>query len=129
MNELLYEAGASMARLKRDEGLAFQRLAHDFDTLAVPSVEAARAAHVMRSVWTALIRDLASGENGYPTALKVELIGIGISMMREAEGVLEGNAAAAPRLAELCRILSAGLLHQTAPVPSTAEDALRGGPT
>ena len=110
MNELRYETGASMARLRRDEGTAFRRLATDLEGARVPSIEATRAAHNVRRVWSALILDLGSADNGYPTELKAELIGIGIAMVRDAEAVLEGDGEAAARLAYLCRTLSDGLL-------------------
>ena len=118
MNDLKYETGASMSRLKRDEGLAFRRLADTLDGIAVPSVEATRSAHTVRRVWTALIADLGSEGNAYPTPLKVELIGIGIAMIRDAEAILDGEAEAAPRLATLCRTLSEGLLRQPSKVAS-----------
>ena len=112
MNALPYETGASMARLKRDEGMAFQRLAEMLREAAVPSVEATRAAHTLRRVWTALILDLGSETNGYPASLRVELVGIGLSMIRDAEALLDGDAEAAVRLVELCETMSAGLLAQ-----------------
>lgn len=123
MSTLPYETGASMARLRRDEGVAFARLGEALDGAAVPSVRATRAAHTLRRVWSALIADLGSQANGLPPDLRARLIGIGLATIRDTDALLSGEREAAGRLAETCRTLSRGLLAPPAPVPTRVTEA------
>ena len=109
MTPLMFEAGASMAGARRDEALAFERLAGMLEGVRVPSTEATRAAHNVRRIWSALVVDLGGPDNSYPPALKAELIGIGIAMIRDAEALLDGEPAAATRMAEVSRMFAGGL--------------------
>lgn len=56
------------------------------------SRDAIEAIYMTRSLWSILVEDLASAENGLPEVLRAELISIGLWIMREAEAIRLGKS-------------------------------------
>jgi flagellar biosynthesis activator protein FlaF len=50
------------------------------------------ALNFLRQLWTIIIEDLASAQNGLPPMLRAQIISIGLSILRQAEDIrLERN--------------------------------------
>lgn len=73
------------------------------------SREAVEALMFMNRVWTALMEDLASPDNGLPKDLRANLISIGLWLMREAEEVRHGRSDNFDGLIEVSQIIRDGI--------------------
>ena len=73
------------------------------------SQEAVEAIHFANRVWTTLLQDLGSPENGLPKELRANLISIGLWILREAEEVRQGRAESFDGLIEVSQIIRDGI--------------------
>lgn len=73
------------------------------------SMEAIEALHFLNRVWTSLLEDLGSPENGLPRELRANLISIGLWLLREAEDVRQGRSDNFDGLIEVSQIIRDGI--------------------
>jgi flagellar protein FlaF len=73
------------------------------------SMEAIEALHFLNRVWTSLLEDLGSPENGLPKELRANLISIGLWLLREAEDVRQGRSDNFDGLIEVSQIIRDGI--------------------
>jgi flagellar biosynthesis activator protein FlaF len=108
-NEILQESGSEARRQERE---AFDRiisLLRSAQRKGVGSVEAAQAIFRLRQLWSVLVEDLSSLDNGLPDATKASLISIGIWMMKEAEKVSNGHTEGFETIIAINSIIRDGL--------------------
>jgi flagellar biosynthesis activator protein FlaF len=73
------------------------------------SLEAVEALLFLRRLWSALMEDLVSPENGLPQALRASLISIGLWVMKEADQIRLEQSENFDGLIEINAILRDGL--------------------
>ena len=73
------------------------------------SRESIEALFFLRRLWTALIEDLASPENGLPESLRADLISVGLWIMKEADLIRGEKSRNFSGISEICAIIRDGL--------------------
>ena len=73
------------------------------------SREAMVALNFLRELWTILISDLASPQNGLPPVLRGQLISVGLSIMRQADDIRLERHQDFAELIEISRLIMEGL--------------------
>jgi flagellar protein FlaF len=73
------------------------------------SREGIRALYQLRTLWTVFLDDLTGAENGLPTALRAQLISIGIWILKEVERLRGGRVTDLAPLIEINQIIRDGL--------------------
>jgi len=73
------------------------------------SHESARAIAFVQQLWSVLIDDLISEDNGLPEALRAELTSIGLWIMREADLISQGKSENFAALVDINTIIRDGL--------------------
>ncbi|APF38455.1 Flagellar biosynthesis regulator FlaF [Chelatococcus sambhunathii] len=99
------------------EGRARERMAFDHaielmqaaEAKGVDSREAVEAIFFLNRLWSLLIEDLASDENGLPKELRASLISIGLWVLREAQRLRQEMAGSFAALIEVNSAIRNGL--------------------
>lgn len=73
------------------------------------SREAIEALHFLNKLWTILLDDLASSENGLPRELRARLLSIGIWMIKHAAAIRGGTLTDFQPLIDVSETVLAGL--------------------
>ena len=73
------------------------------------SIEAVEALHFTNRLWTSLLDDLGSSENGLPKELRANLISIGLWLLREVEDIRQGRTENFEGLIEVSQIIRDGI--------------------
>lgn len=71
--------------------------------------ERSDAISFVQRLWTILIEDLMSSENGLPEALRAQLVSIGLWVMKEADLVRQGESKNLTALIEINSMIRDGL--------------------
>ncbi|QFU17651.1 flagellar biosynthesis regulator FlaF [Microvirga thermotolerans] len=71
--------------------------------------ERSEAVTFVQRLWTVLIEDLMSPENGLPEALRAQLVSIGLWIMKEADLVRQGESRNFNALIEINTMIRDGL--------------------
>ncbi len=93
-------------RLAFERSIALLKMARDKGRGSRESVEALL---FHSRLWSVLLEDLASDQNGLPDPLKAKLISIGIWMLRRAEDIRQGTENDFTPLIEISEAIKAGL--------------------
>jgi flagellar biosynthesis activator protein FlaF len=78
------DEGRALERRGLEQSIALLRAAQKHGR---GSREAIDAIHFLRQLWSILLEDLASPQNGLPRELRAGLVSIGIWMLREADRI------------------------------------------
>lgn len=78
-------------------------------TAGTRSAEAVEALHFTNRLWTTLLDDLGSSENGLPKELRANLLSIGMWLLREAEEIRQGRTESFEGLIEVSQIIRDGI--------------------
>nr|WP_112664673.1 flagellar biosynthesis regulator FlaF [Microvirga flavescens] len=94
------------------ERMAFDRaidLLNAADAQGHNSPESSDAISFVQRLWTLLIEDLVSTENGLPDALKGQLVSVGLWIVKEADMIRQGQSTNYRALIEMNTMIRDGL--------------------
>ena len=94
------------------ERMAFDRaidLLNAADASGANSPESSDAISFVQRLWTLLIEDLVSAENGLPEALKGQLVSVGLWIVKEADMIRQGQSTNYRALIEMNTMIRDGL--------------------
>lgn len=107
--EVLDDAGSDARSHERE---AMRQAITLLDTAAEKgprSREAVDALFFTRRLWTIVLEDLASQENGLPDTLKANLFSIGIWVLKEIDAIRLEQSENFKGISDICRIIEEGL--------------------
>lgn len=109
-DEILEESAGESRSREREAMRASIEAMEEADRNPGDPAARANAIFLTSRLWSALLEDLASADNGYPDELKAQIISIGIFVLRQCEALRSDTEKDFAAIAEISRILEEGLV-------------------